>query len=150
MADLTYVTYCGLYCGLCDDLARIPQQAAALYKTLRQGGWEDFGPCCVPGFHEFWRVLADLCRLGETCRGCRGGCGNPDCRIRACARERNRDLCSSCAEYPCERIAELARRYPNLVADGRRQQEIGVERWIREQEERRKAGFCYADIRHPT
>lgn len=37
--------------------------------------------------------------------------------------------------------------YPTLIANGRRMKEIGPDAWIREQEERAKTGFAYADIR---
>ncbi len=150
MSDLTHVTYCGLYCRLCSNLARIPQQSSALQETLRKEGWEYFGQYCVSNFEEFWAALGELSRTGMTCKSCRGGCGDPDCSIRECARERNMELCSSCSEYPCEHITDLARRYPNLIPDGRRQQEIGLDRWIQEQEDRYESGFCYADIRYST
>jgi len=150
MSDLTYVTYCGLYCKLCANLARIPQQSSALHETLRKEGWEYFGQYCVSGFKDFWTALTELSRSDETCKGCRGGCGDPDCSIRKCAQEREMELCSSCTEYPCERIADLARRYPNLVYDGRRQKETGLDQWIQEQEDRCNSGFCYADIRYHT
>ena len=150
MSDLTYVTYCGLYCRLCDNLARIPQQASVLQATLRKGGWEYFGPDCVPGFNEFWSTLEEFSQLGKNCKGCRGGCGNPDCGIRKCAQDRQIELCPSCADYPCGHITDLAKRYPNLISDGKRQQEIGLDKWIQEQDERFKAGFCYSDIRYHT
>ena len=150
MPDLTYVTYCGLYCRLCENLARIPQQSSELRETLRKGGWEYFGPDCMSGFNEFWAALEKLSQLDQDCRGCRGGCGNPDCSIRKCAQGREVELCSSCTEYPCHHITELAGRYPNLIPDGTRQNEIGLEQWIEEQEQRCRTGFCYSDIRYDT
>ena len=42
---------------------------------------------------------------------------------------------------------DLARRYPTLLADGQRMNKIGIEDWIQEQEERRRSGFAYADVR---
>ena len=150
MSDPPYVTYCGLYCKLCANLARIPQQSSALRETLRKEGWEYFGQYCVSGFKDFWTALEELSRSDKTCKGCRGGCGDPDCSIRKCAQEREMELCSSCTEYPCERIADLAKRYPNLISDGRRQKETGLDQWIQEQEDRCNSGFCYADIRYHT
>ena len=88
MTDLKYVTYCGLYCRLCATLARIPQQSSALRETLQKEGWEYFGQYCVHGFKEFWAALEKLSQSDKTCKGCRGGCGDPDCGIRKCARER--------------------------------------------------------------
>lgn len=149
MTDLKYVTYCGLYCRLCAHLARVPQQSAALRETLQKEGWEYWGASVVPGFKEFWTALEQLSQTDKTCTGCRGGCGNPECGIRQCAREKKVEVCSSCAEYPCAHIERLARRYPNLISDGRRQAQIGLAPWVEEQEQRRRTGFCYADIRHP-
>ena len=150
MPDLTHVTYCGLYCKLCATLARIPQQSSALQETLRKEGWEYFGQYCLPAFKEFWAALEQLSRSDKAPKGCRGGCGDPDCAIRKCARQRKMELCSSCTEYPCQLITNLAQRYPNLIHDGRRQQQIGLDKWIHEQDDRCNSGFCYADIRYPT
>ena len=150
MADLKHVTYCGLYCKLCANLARIPQQSSALRRTLQREGWEYFGQYCLQNFKEFWAALGKLSQSDQTCKGCRGGCGDPECGIRKCAQERKVDVCSSCPEFPCQHIASLAKRYPNLILDGQRQKEIGLDKWIQEQEERCKSCFCYADIRHPS
>ena len=93
MQDLTYVTYCGLYCKLCDNLARIPPQASSLHKTLQKGGWEYFGPDLISGFKEFWAVLEQLSQVDPNFKGCRGGkCGNPDCSIRKCAQSRQQSF----------------------------------------------------------
>ena len=146
--DLTRVTYCGLYCGLCSNLARIPKQASALLDTLVKEGWEFWGDDNQKGF------LKELRKLAQTSKdfaGCRGGkCGDPGCEVRKCAAGKKVEVCSSCAEYPCERLSGLAKTYPILLADGKRQKEIGLEKWIEEQETRCKTGFCYADIRCPS
>lgn len=149
MDKLKHVTYCGLYCRLCANFARIPRQASALRDTMRRDGWEDYGPHVLPGFKEFWAALGRLSRLDRTCPGCRGGCGPPHCEIRPCARERGVEVCSACEDFPCARIEPLAARYPNLISDALRQREIGLEAWIKEQEDRCRRGFAYGDIRHP-
>ncbi len=146
MADLKHVTYCGLYCGLCAQGSRIPAQARALAESLRIEGWDQWGGD-VEGFAGFWAFLADLAGSEERCSCREGRCGPPFCGIRKCAEGRGIDVCPTCAEYPCARIQALARGYPTLLADGRRMQELGLEAWIAEQEARRRAGFCYADIR---
>ena len=148
MADLKYVTYCGLYCRLCANMARIPGQAAELRHSLELEGWDQHVMPHSEGGREFWEVLGEMAQAAERCPGCRGGCGWPDCPMRKCARARGLDVCSECEEYPCEHVKELARRYPALIADGLRQREVGMERWIREQEARREAGFCYNQIRY--
>lgn len=149
MTDLRLVTYCGLYCGLCTERGRIPRQAAALRELMSKEGYETWGSD-MPGFKEFWSFLEGLSDPDRTCLGCRQGGGPPFCGIRKCAQRRGVEVCGFCAEYPCERILTLGKGYPTLVADGQRMREIGLERWIEEQEERAKTGFAYVDIRcHP-
>jgi len=149
MADLEQVTYCGLYCGLCARRNRIPTRARALVDAMHTEGWDVWGGE-TPGFREFWAFLTDMA-VSESRYSCRASqCGAPFCGIRKCAREKNIQVCVHCDEYPCERILDLAKRYVNLLADGARLKEIGLDAWIEEQEERRKTGFAYADIRFPA
>ncbi len=149
MDDLRYLTYCGFHCMLCSTMSRIPEQASALRTQLLRDGWDEFGEYVVPGFKEFWATLETLSKFAETCPGCRGGCGAPDCGIRQCAQERGVELCSACTDFPCERLEEFGNAYPHLISDARRQQEIGLEAWVEEQEQRRSTGFCHSDIRRP-
>ena len=144
--QLEFVTYCGLYCGLCADRARIPKRAAALQEAMAEEGWPYWGHT-VPGFTEFWRFLEKLHADGG-CRGCRAGGGFPQCQIRVCARQRGLELCSRCSDFPCDHIEALGARYPTLIADNRRLQAIGLEQWLSEQQERARRGFVYADIRY--
>lgn len=147
--DLKHVTYCGLYCGLCAQGGRIPKQAAALRDTMRREGYEYWG-AEIPGFREFWRFLDHLADSGPRCSCREGVCGPPFCAIRTCAPAKGVEVCAFCDEYPCRRILGIAKGYVTLLADGARMREIGLARWIEEQEERKATGFAYADIRcHP-
>ena len=149
MTDLSQVTYCGLYCGLCVTRNRMPRQAGELRETMRKEGWESWGQQ-VPGFNEFWSFLNGIADGEENC-SCRGGtCGPSFCSIRTCAPEKGVEVCPFCDEYPCYRIEGLAKGYVNLIADGYRMRLIGPDAWIAEQEQRRRTGFAYTDIRnHP-
>jgi Protein of unknown function (DUF3795) len=146
MDDLQLVTYCGLYCGLCGERARIPGRARALREVMIKEGYEFWGGE-LPRFGDFWGFLTDLCDPDHACPGCRQGGGPPFCAIRKCARERSVDVCPFCDEYPCERLLAIAKGYPTLLADGQRLREIGLGRWIEEQGERAGTGFAYVDIR---
>jgi len=144
--DLRLVTYCGLYCGLCAQCCRIPQRAQSLQHAMRLEGYEYWGKE-IPGFEQFWKFLSDLAESESRC-SCRSGqCGPSFCEIRKCARARGVEVCVFCGEYPCQHIQGLATRYPTLLADGQRMKDTGIEAWINEQEERRRSGFVYADIR---
>lgn len=147
MTDLKDVTYCGLYCKLCAQRGRIPQQAQALKDAMAAEGYEFFGPA-EPKFTAFWDYLTDLCDPQQACPGCRDGGGYPPCEIRACAQQHNVEYCPACPNYPCMRIEEFARVYPTLIVDGLHLRENGLEVWIADQEERVNSGFVYADCRY--
>lgn len=149
MDKLEQVTYCGLYCGLCVSRNRIPKQADKLRDTMQKEGWDVWG-IEQPNFKEFWAFL-DWLAKSETICSCRAGkCGPPFCAIRKCVSEKGIDACPFCDEYPCQRILGLAEGYVGLLGDGKRMKEKGIDAWIGEQEERRKTGFAYTDIRnHP-
>ncbi len=145
MDDLELVTYCGLYCGLCGQRNRTPRQAASLRETMRKEGWDNWAKN-DPDFKEFWSYLG---QMAEQEPSCRKGCGPPFCAIRKCAQEKKLDACPFCAEYPCQRVLGIAAGYPTMLADGQRMKAKGVSAWVQEQEERRKTGFSYVDIRTP-
>jgi hypothetical protein len=151
VADLTLVTYCGPYCGLCSLRNRVPSAARALSAHMSQAGYEYFGQF-VPGFAHFCTFLQDLAASESRCTCkpvCGPGCGPPDCEIRACARECGHEVCALCDAYPCERIQAFALTYPLLLGDARRMREIGLEAWVAEQARRALTGFSYTDILLP-
>ena len=146
---LCHMAYCGLYCGLCAHRIRIPQQASQLQKSLHEEGfdnWYQYVPDLKDTFPPFWQFLQKLTEIDCTCRT-EGG--PPECKIRQCAEQRNVTVCPQCKDYPCALIQSLAEHYPILIQDGKRLQKIGLEKWVKEQEERAKRGVVYADIRYP-
>jgi len=149
MDKLEQVTYCGLYCGLCTHRNRVPRQAGTLRETMQKEGWEYWGGD-EPNFKEFWAYLNGLVASESACSCRTGKCGPPFCGIRKCAEAKGIDACPFCDEYPCSRILAMAEGYVNILADGKRMKEKGLNTWMKEQEARRKTGFAYADIRnHP-
>jgi len=147
--SLRHVAYCGLYCGLCAQRGRIPQQAHQLQQTLREEGFDDFYqyvPEMKEAFPPFWQFLQKLAEFDCTCRT---SGGPPDCKIRQCAKQKSIEVCTQCKEYPCTLIQALAEHYPTIIQDGKRLQKIGLEKWVKEQEERARRGVVYADIRVP-
>lgn len=145
---MKYVTYCGLYCGLCSLRGRIPQQAHALRDMMAKEGFDNWGQD-MPNFKEFWAFLNQWSDLKNACKGCRQGGGNPECEIRKCVQQKNVKVCPECEDYPCEHVTALNKIYPTLISDGQRLKEIGVDPWVEEQEKRAATGFIYADIRNP-
>jgi len=146
---LCHVAYCSLYCGLCAHRNRIPQQAHLLQKSLHEEGFDDwyqYVPEMKNTFPTFWQFLQKLADLDCTCRT---GGGPPDCKIRQCAKQKSVEVCPQCDEYPCQLITALAQHYPTIIQDGKRLRKIGLEKWVKEQQERAKRGVVYADTRYP-
>lgn len=146
---LRLVAYCGLYCGLCAERARLPPQARQLQQTLHEEGYDDFYqyiPEMKEDYPKFSEFLQRLANMDCACRSGKGG--PPDCEIRVCAKARNITVCPLCKEYPCVKIETLAERYPILIQDGKKMQKVGTEKWIEEQENRVKRGLVYADLRY--
>lgn len=74
--------------------------------------------------------------------------GYPQCSIRSCAKKRGVTVCNVCLEFPRQHLT-LLRRYPTWMADNERMREVGLKRWITEQEARVARGFAYIDIKFP-
>mgnify|MGYP002395874983 CR=1 FL=1 len=75
--------------------------------------------------------------------------GPSTCKIRLCAKKRGVSVCPLCDKYPCALIENYTKVYPTTIEDGKRLKEIGLEAWVKEQEERAKRGFIYAHIKIP-
>lgn len=131
---IDYLCYCGLYCKMCSLIAIMPNEDRALLNTMKEDGWEVFGRYEYKGFETFWAILSKLSKTDTTSLLCRGGCGDPGCQIRKCARQKKLDVCAFCEEYPCSRLQELSNAYPFVLQNNDRIKEIGLEKWLVEQE----------------
>jgi hypothetical protein len=146
---LKLVGYCGCYCGLCAVRSRFPKHAQQLQQTLHQEGmdyWFKYIPSMRTSFPVFWKFLEDLTKYECSCRS-EGGPST--CKIRLCAKKKQVSTCPLCDEYPCALIENYTKIYPATIEDGKRLKEIGLEEWIKEQEERGKQGFIYAQSKIP-
>jgi hypothetical protein len=139
------ISFCGLYCDLCDSRARIPARASALLDALVAAGHEH-GAADRPGFEVFWTYLVGLAEADGVCRGCRAMGEALGCEISRCARERGVEICVFCGDYPCARVEEMLSQFPALRAEHARLRELGVDAWLEEQDERVCRGVCYSEI----
>ncbi len=80
--------------------------------------------------------------LGRYCPGCGGGEGNQSCKIARCSLQHGKpEYCSQCQEFPCEKYEDIDVfdsfvTHQNRKRDLKKQQEIGVEAYWTEQEEK--------------
>ena len=103
------IAYCGLYCGDCFGYkGKIADLARDLRKELRQAKF-DRAAEGIP-FKEFkhykecYEVLGAMVRL--RCKNaCRGGGGNPFCKIRKCCQKKGIEGCWECEEFEtCKKL----------------------------------------------
>jgi hypothetical protein len=146
MGSIGEVSYCGLYCPNCGVCCRLPKQASALLETMKTGDWDDFGHG-IEGFTPFWKFLHGLADMSAPKRCRNGTCGAPNCGMRECSKNKSIETCPQCTEYPCEKIQKFSKSEPTLIFDGERLKEVGLEKWVEEQEARRRKDFSYDDIR---
>jgi len=140
------VSYCGVYCPNCGANCRIPPKARALREAMIEGEYDEWGHG-LEGFTPFWKFLDSLVNTNDS-KSCRKeSCGFPRCGMRKCAKNKDVEVCPLCKDYPCEKIIEFSRSEPTLIFDGERMKEIGLKKWFKEQEERRRKGFCYGNVR---
>jgi hypothetical protein len=148
MSDDDFITYCGLYCGLCAERTVLPSRAQELLDLVKDEGYDLFYEY-IPGMKEqypsFINVLKDLSAMDCRCRN--GSGGPPDCEIRACAKQRNVFVCMECPEFPCRKWDTIARSYPLLAVDALRYRELGKERWLEEQRAKARKGLNYRMLR---
>ena len=110
--DKNLVAYCGLYCGDCFGYqGTLADMARDLRKLLRQNRFD-----AVAGeipFKEFkhypecYECLGGMVKL--RCKhACRGGGGNPFCKIRKCCQRKGYEGCWECDEFKtCEKLTTL-------------------------------------------
>jgi len=78
------------------------------------------------------------------CQGCGAGGGNPWCSIRRCCQKKG---FTSCAEFPCEKLDWITKRYSKWnVKNLERIREVGIEKWLEEQEEKVRQGFITGEV----
>jgi hypothetical protein len=145
--SLNDIAYCGLNCRTCHLTTILPQSATHLRDIMAADGWEHFGDQVHPEFKDFWKVLNALAESAETCPMCKGGCGNPECGFRKCARERGLELCAQCADYPCEPIQEFfAGAYRPLEKNNQTIRVKGVDAFLEEQQALVDAGATFSSL----
>ena len=134
--------YCGLYCGNCAVKARVEPAARVLYDEMQKLGFEEIMPY-FPDGDKFWSFLKGMSTEG-VCVSCKAGSGNPGCKVRMCAKEKNVEMCALCESYPCDLFADFFKGYPMLEHDNAVLRGNGWEAWGKLQDERQAKGFGFA------
>ena len=143
--DKKYICYCGLYCENCAVKVKVEPAAKVLYEEMKKAGFEEIIDM-IPGSGGFWSFLKSMAEQG-VCTSCKEGSGNPGCKVRLCAKEKNVEMCALCESYPCELFARYFEGYPVLQNDNAILREKGMDAWSKLQDERKARGFTYAETK---
>jgi len=131
------IAYCGLYCGDCFGYeGKVADLARDLRKELRHAKFDRV----VEGipFKEFrhykecYEVLGALVRL--RCKNaCKGGGGNPFCKIRKCCQTKGFEGCWQCEEFEtCEKLDFLKPSHGNAhLKNLRKIKKQGVSKFLK-------------------
>lgn len=142
-----YLCYCGLYCKMCSIINGLPQAAQKLHEIMQEDGWEGYGSFIYPEFKDFWAVLSQVKDLDKSSELCQGGCGNPDCEIRKCAKSKGLEVCAFCEDFPCAALTAFTNAYPFILTNNERIREIGLEAWLMEQDNLVAQGVTHKSLK---
>jgi len=112
---MEFVAYCGLDCKKCFAYLQTVSEAAKglrriLHKLKLKQMWKEIP--FLGEYEPFKKSLDGLAMLRCT-RACRGGGGNPWCKIRICCRKRELAGCWDCGEFlTCRKLHKAY--LPNL------------------------------------
>ena len=137
-----YACYCGLYCENCAVKVKVEPAAKALYEEMMKLGFDKI-MSFFPDGEKFWSFLKGMSTEG-VCISCKAGSGNPTCKVRQCAKEKNVEMCALCESYPCDYFTDFFEGYPMLKHDNSILREKGWESWGKLQDERRATGVGLA------
>jgi len=131
---------CGLYCGAC-----------RAYRA-----WQDNNQELLEEIRQNMASRGTVANLEDLqCDGClSGGRLTPycqQCQLRLCPDDKSGvTRCSDCPDFPCSRITGFnndgVRHHAEVLDNLRRLQEIGLEAWLKQEEERWCCPQCQTPV----
>ncbi|RLE73066.1 MAG: DUF3795 domain-containing protein [Thermoprotei archaeon] len=126
--DKALAGVCGLYCGCCP-----------IYRAYKDG------------YENFLKIIAATVGVDKVaCEGCRSEkCWRENCFFKECAYGRGLDFCFECPEYPCGRLLEFSEMVSHrqvIFENAERIQEVGWEKWLKEEDVRWRCPYCGSRI----
>lgn len=110
------IGFCGIDCSQCFSYRMTVSEAAkTLRRELRSAKLKDFW-VEIPflGEYEPFKKSLDGLAMLRCLKGCRGGGGNPWCKIRKCCQKRGFWSCGECELIEsCEKLAVISKGYKN-------------------------------------
>lgn len=149
------VGYCGLYCNACGiRQQKIKTAVDNLRDIIATYGFDKIMPELAkwePSFKhykEFDQVMDGLVKLFGECPGCLQGGGDPNCKVRSCAKEKGYRTCAECNETEtCEPLAPYRKGYEGLPPALQSIRQNGINKYAEEMEKKVAKGYSYLEER---
>ncbi|MGD8506646.1 MAG: DUF3795 domain-containing protein [Candidatus Bathyarchaeota archaeon] len=149
------VGYCGLYCNACGiRQEKIKAAVSNLRNIIAAYGFDKIMPDLTkwePSFEhydEFDQVMNGLVKLFGGCPGCLQEGGDPNCKVRSCAKQKGYRTCAECSEADtCENLAPYRKGYKGLAPALQNIRENGIKRYTEEMQKKVDEGYSYLEER---
>jgi len=95
---------------------------------------------------EFDQVMDGLVKLFGDCPGCLQDGGDPNCKVRSCAKQKGYRTCAECNEAEtCKLLAPYRKGHKGLTAALQSIKQRGIEKYAEEMQEKVDKGYSYLD-----
>ena len=148
------VGHCGLHCNACGiRQGKIKKAVNDLHKIIAVYGFDKAMPELAnwePSFkhyNEFDQVMNGLVKMFGYCPGCLQGGGDPNCKVRSCAKVKGYRTCAECNEVEsCEPLAPYRKGY-GLTAALQSIKQNSIEKYAEEMQKKVDEGYSYLEER---
>lgn len=149
------VGYCGLYCNACGiRQEKIKTAVNNLRDILAVYGFDKIMPelakwePSLKHYNEFDQVMNGLVKLFGECPSCLQGGGDPNCKVRACVKQRGYRTCAECGEADtCENLAPFRKGYKGFTQALQNIRQNGIGRYAEEMQKKVDDGYSYLEER---
>ena len=146
------VGYCGLYCNACGiRQEKIKTAVNNLRNVIAAYGFDKIMPQLAkwePSFkhyNEFNQVMNGLVKMFGDCPGCLQDGGDPDCKVRSCAKQKGYRTCAECNEAEtCENLAPYREGY-GLIPTLQTIRKNSIEKYAQEMQKKVDDGYSYLE-----
>jgi len=154
-APANLVGYCGLYCNACGiRQEKIKTAVNSLRDIVASYGFDKIMPELAkwePSFEhydEFNQVMNGLVKMFGDCPGCLQDGGDPDCKVRSCAKQKGYRTCAECSESEmCENLAPYRKGYKGLTQALQSIRRNSIGRYAEKMQKKADEGYSYLEER---
>lgn len=149
------VGYCGLYCNACGiRQQKIKTAVSNLRDIIAAYGFDKIMPELAnwePSFKhydEFNEVMNGLVKMFGECPGCLQGGGDPNYKVRSCAKQKGYRTCAECDETEtCEPLAPYRKGYKGLTQTLQNIRQNDINKYAEEMQKKVAKGYSYLEER---